>query len=147
MSRDRARAYGAYFETLRPDNVERLRDLATSDMRFKDPFNDVRGIERVIRVLQNMFEDASDVAFVIREYVCDDDRALLRWDFTCRPRSRFVSQPWPIEGVSLVRFDPAAKVREHVDYWDAAAQVYARLPILGAAVRAVARRLGTGDPR
>jgi hypothetical protein len=45
-----ARAYGHYFETLRPDNVDRLHDLAAPDIRFVDPFNDVRGVDQVVRI-------------------------------------------------------------------------------------------------
>jgi len=35
------------------------------------------------------------------------------------------------------------KVVEHIDYWDAAEQVYERLPLLGPILRRVRQRLGS----
>ena len=69
-----AHAYGAYFETLRPDNVERLRDLAAAEIRFEDPFNEVRGVDQVIRLLDRMFEDASEVSFAMLDQPCGEHR-------------------------------------------------------------------------
>ena len=127
-----AQAYGAYFETLRPDNVERLRDLAAAEIRFEDPFNEVRGVDQVIRLLDRMFEDATEVSFAMLDRTCGDDRCFLRWEFFCRPKRLSKGPIWRIEGVSMVRFDEDGRVVEHIDYWDAARQVYGRLPLIGA---------------
>jgi steroid delta-isomerase len=135
-----ARDYGAYFETLRPDNVERIRDLAAPEIRFVDPFNDVRGVDQVIRLLERMFQDATEVSFRMLDQACQGDRCFLRWTFSCRPR-RWTSQSWLIEGVSMVRFDQRRRVVEHIDYWDAARQFYGRLPVIGALLRVIGRRL------
>jgi hypothetical protein len=55
--------------------------------------------------------------------------------------SRLLSLALAIEGVSEVRFDAAELVVEHVDYWDPAAAVYERLPLLGGVLRGLRRRL------
>ena len=136
-----AGAYGAYFETLRPDNVERLRDLAAPEIHFEDPFNEVRGVDDVIRLLSRMFEDAAEVSFRMLDQTCEDDRCFLRWEFFCRPRRLSTDRPWRIEGVSMLRFDERGLVTEHIDYWDAARQVYGRLPLIGTLLRAIGRRL------
>lgn len=136
-----AHAYGAYFETLRPDNVERLHDLAAAEIRFEDPFNEVRGVDQVIRLLHRMFEDATEVSFRMLDQACRDDRCFLRWEFFCRPRRLSKGRIWRIEGVSMVRFDEHGRVAEHIDYWDAAQQFYGRLPLIGAVLRAIGRRL------
>jgi hypothetical protein len=57
-------------------------------------------------------------------------------DFTFRNR-RF-----SIDGVSEVAFDEAGKVRSHIDHWDAAGGLYERLPLIGAVLRHLRRRLG-----
>ena len=136
-----ARAYGAYFETLRPDNVERLRDLASPEIRFEDPFNEVQGVDQVIRLLDRMFEDATEVSFAMLDQACGEDRCFLRWELFCRPRRLSTDRPWRIEGVSMLRFDDRGRVVEHIDYWDAARQVYGRLPVIGSLLRLVGRRL------
>ncbi|MFQ3623490.1 MAG: nuclear transport factor 2 family protein, partial [Acetobacteraceae bacterium] len=61
----------------------------------------------------------------------------LRWVFTiggAGPVRR-------IEGVSEIRFAASGLVSAHLDHWDSGSQVYARLPVLGAVIRAVSRRL------
>lgn len=144
MSRDveqAALAYGRYFETLGPNNLDRLYDLAAPELRFVDPFNDVRGVGEVIRLLQRMFEDATEVSFRMLDQACQGDRCFLRWEFFCRPRRLAKGRAWRIEGVSMVRFDADGRVCDHIDYWDAATQVYGRLPLIGSLLRWIGRRL------
>lgn len=134
-------AYGRYFETLRPDNLERLRDLAAPDIRFVDPFNDLRGVDQVVRLLRRMFEDATEVSFRMLDRACQGERCFLRWEFLCRPRRLSKGRTWRIEGVSMLRIDRQGRVFEHIDYWDAGGQVYGRLPVIGTILRAIGRRL------
>ena len=47
--------YARFFETLTPARVVFLRDLAVPDVRFKDPFNDVRGVEPMIAAISSMY--------------------------------------------------------------------------------------------
>ena len=142
---EKARAYGRFFETIRPDNVEGIKGLVNNDVRFKDPFNDIRGVERLCRLLAKMFEDASDIAFTMEEQAGEGRVYFLRWRFTCEPRSRFVKGPWPIDGVSMIRFSEDGLVAEHIDYWDAAEQVFSRLPLLGSVQRLARRPLALRD--
>lgn len=138
-----ARAYGAFYETLTPDTVAQLRGLFAAHVRFKDPFNDVRGADRMIAVLRQMFEDATEIRFEVGEQAFHAKLCFLRWRFCFRPRRFARAEPWPIEGVSVVRFDDDGKVVEHIDDWDAAEQIYERLPVLGLILRRVRQRLGS----
>lgn len=140
-----ARGYAAFYATLTPETVQDLRALVAADVRFKDAFNDVRGVDRMVRVLKKMFEDASEVRFEMAEQACIGDLCFIRWHFWCRPRRFARGQPWHIEGVSAVRFDDHGKVVEHIDYWDAAEQIYERLPMLGLLLRRIRRGLGLRD--
>ena len=139
------RAYAAYYERLTPETLQELRALVTADVHFKDPFNDVRGVDRMIRVLEKMLNDASDIRFEAAERFCNGGLCLLRWHFSFRPRRFAHGEIWPIEGVSAVRFDDAGKVVEHIDYWDAGQQVYERLPLLGLLLRRIRGRIGVRD--
>ena len=46
-----------------------------------------------------------------------------------------------IRGCTELRFDSAGQVALHRDYWDAAEELYEKLPLLGALMRALRRRL------
>jgi hypothetical protein len=142
----RLRAYGEFLERISPERVDELRSLATADMRFKDPFNDVRGIERVLRVFHKMFEDASDIRFGLHHLACAGNVGYLRWQMGLRPKSRFMAgQIWRFSGVTEARFDDQGRLAEHLDHWDAGAQFYERLPLLGPLLRAIRRPLGVRD--
>ncbi|MFB4205333.1 MULTISPECIES: nuclear transport factor 2 family protein [Arhodomonas] len=131
--------YAAFFAALTPADLTRFESVFTDDARFVDPFNDVRGVAAVRGVFEHMFRVCEGVRFEITEIVGDADVAYLRW------RGHLVLNGGralpPIDGVSRVRFAADGRVAEHVDYWDAAGQLYARLPVLGALMRWLRRRL------
>ncbi|MEM7023373.1 MAG: nuclear transport factor 2 family protein [Pseudomonadota bacterium] len=130
-----ASAYGAFYESITRESVVDLRALVAPEVRFKDPFNDLHGVDSMVRVMEHMFDDATDIRFVIDDRTVRGSLCYLRWRFWFRPRRFSHGEPWQVEGVSLVRFDADGKVLEHIDYWDAAQQIYERIPVVGVLVR------------
>jgi hypothetical protein len=108
-----------------------------ADARFVDPFNDVRGLAAIEAVFRHMFRQLPDPRFAVRESMCDGATGLLTWDFTFMLRGRLRT----VHGATRVRFDARGLVSEHVDYWDAAGQLYVHFPLVGTLMRALARRL------
>ncbi len=45
-----------------------------------------------------------------------------------------------IDGMSEIRFRADGRVAEHLDHWDAAEQLYERVPVLGTLIRLVKRK-------
>ncbi len=141
----KATSYGAFFERVSPSTIDEVRPLVAEDVRFKDPFNDVQGVENLRKILAKMFDDADDISFTMREQAGDGLVYFLRWDFSCRPKSRFLRSPWKVNGISVVSFTEAGLIKEHVDYWDAAEQLYEHLPLIGGLLRLVRRPLALRD--
>lgn len=135
-------AYIAFFEGLTPERLDELDRLCAPDVHFVDPFNDLRGVDGMRAVLQRMYADVEAPSFRVTRKARDGKVVYLRWIFTCRPRGS--QQGLRIEGVSEVTFDEAGKVTAHIDFWDAAGQLYERLPVLGWVLRKVRRRLAAG---
>ncbi len=138
---ERARAYARYFENLSPASRDELQKLAHPDIRFVDPFNDVRGIDKLLAVFDHMFETTSSPKFVTEPPIAAGDTAFIKWRFTCTIKSRFYARPMTIDGVTEVQFDDAGLITAHIDYWDAAGQLYEKLPLLGGLMRLVRNRL------
>lgn len=137
-----ADAYIRYYETLTPEGLSRLAEVVASDVRFKDPFNDVRGIDAYRALLARMFRDVPDIRFKVTRQAVDGATCYIRW--TCDGTVRAMgAQPWHVEGMSELRFSPDGKVREHIDFWDAAEQFYERLPLIGGLLRFIRRRFLT----
>ncbi len=131
--------YVRYWETLTRDGVGALRALAAPGMRFADPFNDIVGLERVVAMLERMFDSLDAPRFVVVDRAASGRVWYLRWRFTARLKGRRAE--WTVEGMSEVHFDAAGRVTAHLDHWDSGAQFYARLPVLGWLIRLVRRRL------
>lgn len=129
--------YAQFWESLTPESLPSLAALADPDIRFKDPFNDVRGIDRTIAVMGLMFQHGAPRFVVIDRAMGQSDRGYLRWRCTIAPER---GAPTVLEGMSEVRFDAAGRAIEHIDHWDAAEQLYERVPVLGAVLRRIKRR-------
>lgn len=131
--------YITFFESLTASNVSAIRELVTADMHFRDPFNDVVGVEKVEAIFRHMFTTASDCRFTVLEKFRSERAATLRWEFSFRPNH--VKDVWLIDGMSYVALAADGRIAQHIDYWDAASYFYEKLPVLGTAVRLVKRRL------
>lgn len=127
----------SYFETLTPQSVARLGDHYADDAWFKDPFNEVRGLPAIQHIFTHMFAQLDAPRFVITERIVQEHGAMLAWDFLLTLRG----QPICIRGVSHVRWNAAGKINYHRDYWDAAEELYAKLPVLGGLMRWLKKRL------
>ncbi|GAB4191263.1 MAG: nuclear transport factor 2 family protein [Thalassobaculales bacterium] len=134
-----ARAYAAQFETLTPQAVADLAASFRPDVRFCDPFNDVVGRQKMARVFEHMFETLVEPRFSVSDIATSGRTAYLRWAFTFRLKAG--GRQHRIEGLSEVTFDAFGKVAQHIDHWDAAGQVYAKLPLLGGLLRLIQARL------
>ena len=129
-----------FYETLRPDNVAQIERLYATEATFKDPFNHVRGHGAIRRIFEHMFRQVDAPRFIVQAAACEGDTAFLAWTMTYRRRSRPQLEQ-SIRGSTQVRFDGAGRVTWHRDYWDAAEELYEKLPILGALMRWLKRRL------
>lgn len=132
----------AYWESLAPETLADLGTVYAPGVRFRDPFNDVRGLEALRRILERMFESLDAPRFRITETLLEEGRAVLVWDFTYRVKRWKPEVTRTIHGLTLVRFAADGRVEEHRDYWDAAGELYAQLPVVGGLMRLLARRLG-----
>ena len=120
-----------YFETLTPQSLTALPQYYAADCRFRDPFNDVRGLPALQAIFMHMFERLEGPRFFVRERVFEAPRLFLTWDFEFRFRNFRPGVTQRIHGSSLITFDGAGLVAIHRDYWDAAEELYEKLPLLG----------------
>ena len=133
----RIAALAAFYETLTPASLARLDALYAPSARFIDPFNDVTGCGAIRRVFVHMFDTLEAPRFVVLDAQAGERTAFLLWTFQFR-RAGGQQQ---ILGTTHLRFDEQDRVLLHHDHWDAASQLYETLPVLGALMRWLRRRL------
>jgi len=129
----------AFFEALTPGDVARLGDLYHPQAVFKDPFNEVVGVAQIQQVFTHMFRSLDEPRFVVHEIIVQGRQCFLTWDFIFRFR-RFSGELQTVRGGSHLKFDAAGLVTLHRDYWDAAEELYEKLPAIGALMRWLKRR-------
>jgi len=136
-----AQRFKLFWEQLTREKVAVIGEYYTGDAYFRDPFNEVRGIPELRRIFDRMFEQLHEPRFAILEVVEQGEGAFFVWDFTFRMKSYKPDLVQTIHGSSHVRFAPDGRVAYHRDYWDAANELYAKLPVIGALMRWLARKM------
>lgn len=129
----------SYFENLSPADLQRMEDIYTADARFKDPFNQVQGVAAIQRIFEHMFVSLDEPRFAIRDMVIQGRQCFMSWDFSFRMK-RFDKQLQVIRGGSHLKLAADGRICDHRDYWDAAEELYEKLPVLGALMRWLKRR-------
>lgn len=135
MPPDAMTRFVRYFEQLQPADIARLGHYYAADARFKDPFNDVRGVPAIARIFQHMFDSLEQPRFVVTRQLLQGNEAFLSWEFSFRFRNFRRDQLQRIEGATHLQFDHAGLVTLHRDYWDAAEELYEKLPLVGSLMR------------
>ncbi|WP_426112049.1 nuclear transport factor 2 family protein [Massilia sp. PWRC2] len=128
-----------FYESISEAALAQLACIYAADAAFKDPFNEVRGIAPITAIFRHMYQQVNDPRFVIRTRVLQGDDAFISWEFGFTMK-RFSTAPQTIRGATHVRFDGQGRVCLHRDYWDAAEELYEKLPLLGGLMRALKRR-------
>jgi ketosteroid isomerase-like protein len=121
----------AWYETLAPDTLDALPRLYAEQAHFKDPFNDVHGHAAIRRIFAHMFETTDAPRFVIHERIVQGDQAFVTWTFHFGLRG----QAYTVVGGSHLRFGADGRVTDHRDYWDAAEELFQKLPVIGPVVK------------
>ena len=129
--------YRQVLERLTAETMDSLTDVLSSDVRFRDSLHDVAGRDRMVAVFAHLFDVAENVDFEIDDHALSSNTAYFRWHL----RAILSGNPWQVEGVTRVIIDDNGLVKEHVEYWDAASQLYERFPVLGSILRFVRRRV------
>lgn len=127
-----------FYEHLSPDRVPEIGEIYAANAYFKDPFNEVRGTAAIERIFRHMYTQVLEPRFVVIDAVGSQAQAFLTWEF--RFRMRGLGGEQTIRGATHLRFTPEGKVASHRDYWDAAEELWARIPVLGALLRWLRRR-------
>lgn len=145
LSEPAARAAAAriagFFESLTPASLDRLDAFYTPDARFKDPFNEVQGPAGVRGVFEHMYQALEQPRFVVTHCLVDGDQCFMTWDFQFRLRRRRPGALLTVRGGSHLSLAADGRIQAHRDYWDTGEELYEKLPLLGALMRWLKRRV------
>jgi hypothetical protein len=126
------------FEALSPELLDPLLDAYAADARFKDPFNEVQGRPAIRAIFEHMYVKLDRPRFKVVQTIHNDRHLVFIWDFYFCFKGQSTGQC--IRGASHIVFNEQWQVELHRDYWDAAEELYEKLPLLGTLMRWLKRR-------
>ena len=130
----------AAFQTLTPASVDSLGDIYTPDARFRDPFSDVQGLPQIQHIFRHMFETLEDPRFIVTQRIVQGTQCFLTWEFRFGFQRFKQGQGQCILGGSHLVLNDEGRITIHRDYWDAAEELYEKLPVVGALMRWLKRQ-------
>lgn len=134
----------AWFAAMTPQTLDAIGEVYARDAHFKDPFNDVTGLEHIKAIYAHMFDNLShprfEITHTIEQTQTSDTphEAFVSWQFRFDWRGR----AFDIPGGTRFVIDAQGRVADHIDYWDVA-QLYEGLPVLGGLLKSLRRRMAT----
>ncbi|MEO5661376.1 MAG: nuclear transport factor 2 family protein [Polaromonas sp.] len=138
--RDAAARVVDFFEHLAPASLEQLGALYTPQAYFKDPFNEVNSLADIGRIFSHMFEALEQPRFVVTGCIVDGAQCFLSWDFSFRFKNFDRRTEQSVRGGSHLKFNAQGLLEFHRDYWDAAEELYEKLPVVGGLMRWLKQR-------
>ena len=130
----------AFFENLSPADVATIGQFYAPQARFKDPFNEVQGVPAIQGIFAHMFEALEQPRFVVTGRVVQGQQCFLTWDFLFAFKDFHKGVTQTVRGASHLVLDEQGLVNLHRDYWDAAEELYEKLPVVGGLMRWLKKR-------
>ena len=130
----------AFFEHITPANLAAIDRIYAPDARFKDPFNEVCGVQPIQQIFEHMYVALDQPRFVVTGRVVQGRQCFLTWDFLFEFKNYHRGETQTVRGASHLVLDPQGLIVLHRDYWDAAEELYEKLPVVGALMRWLRRR-------
>ena len=135
--------FASFFSSFAPERVKTLLpDTYAEDVYFNDTLKAVTGRDALAHYLKDSAEAVEDCRVQIHDTTrTADGEHLVRWSMMIRfKKLRRGVDTWTV-GMSHLRFDASGRVVYQQDYWNAADGIYQHIPLLGAAIAAIKRRL------
>ena len=96
---------------------------------------EIRGIKPIQRIFAHMYVALDKPRFVITKKIVEDNTCFLAWDFKFYMKKYNKTTEQTIRGGSHLILNTEGKIVSHRDYWDAAEELYEKLPLVGALMR------------
>ena len=91
-------------------------------------------------IFAHMFEALEQPRFVVTGRVVQGQQCFLTWDFLFAFKDFHKGMTQTVRGASHLVLDSQGQVTLHRDYWDAAEELYEKLPVVGALMRWLKKR-------
>lgn len=128
-----------WYETLAPDTLKEIKNFYDQDLYFKDPFNEVKGVDKLIGIYSDMFENLENPRFIFIDKIMEGEQIFVTWNFNFILRQK----EYCIHGSSHLKLNDKMLIVYHRDYWDVGEELLLKLPIIKNLYSVLKSKLGS----
>ncbi|MFL0811582.1 MAG: nuclear transport factor 2 family protein [Agarilytica sp.] len=128
----------ALYSDFQHSDLKELARIYSKDVVFADPVHEIRGIDPLIRYFESVMNGVEECRFDCYRVVTEQTNSTVEWRMRFR-HVRLGSRLIAVSGVSLLEHD--THITRHRDYYDMGEMLYEQVPVLGAVVKGLKRKL------
>ncbi len=132
--------FKALFADASLSRLERMERIYTQDVEFRDPLQSALGILALKRHMKTLCARYDNIRFEYIDEQSGDHWASITWYMHFSHPVRTGNKPIRVRGMTQLRFTD--RIYYHENFYDAGALIYQHVPLLGAIVRFIKRRIG-----
>ncbi|MFZ5959500.1 nuclear transport factor 2 family protein [Pseudomonas sp. QL9] len=128
------------FAALDRHNLDRLEQLYSPDIEFRDPLHRIHGLPALRGYFEQLYSSATTPHFTFHSFdESGEGQGYLRWTLQFSHPQLRGGRPIRVDGCTYLRWSD--RVYLHHDYFDSGALLYEHLPLLGRVIAWLKRRL------
>jgi hypothetical protein len=127
-----------WYEKLDRESLHCIDDLYDSQCFFKDPFNEIRGVEKIKKIFIHMFTNLENPHFIFLDIITNETSSFLTWDFIFFIKNK----EYKIHGSTHLKW-LNGKVIYHRDYWDVGEELLLKIPLIRSIYGYFAKKLAS----
>ncbi|ART79583.1 nuclear transport factor 2 family protein [Oceanisphaera avium] len=127
------------YQVLSATNLSGLQAIYAPHIVFEDPSHQLAGLTNLQRYFEHLFSHVRHCQFEIAQIIEQEGEAFVRWQMRFSHPKLNGGEEISVPGVSHLHF--SEQVDFHRDYFDLGAMLYEHIPVMGALVKSLKRRL------
>ena len=132
-------AFKTLYTTFSSATLDRLPNLYSAYIKFKDPIHQLQGINELDSYFAGFFNTKMDCQFVFVNQIINSDQAFFQWQMHYRHPRLKAGKALTIDGGTLIKFN--SHIYYHEDFYDMSAMLYQHIPVLGWVVKKINKSL------
>jgi esterase/lipase superfamily enzyme len=130
--------FKAFYLDVKHPKLDKIDDVYTEDVLFKDPVHELRGAENLHAYLSEMCVNVHSGRFEYLDQIVSDNTAYIKWNMHFK-HPKLGNKTITVRGISQVQFNE--RIYFHEDVYDLGQLIYEHVPLLGAVVKGLKKRL------
>ncbi|WP_227803857.1 nuclear transport factor 2 family protein [Marinomonas profundi] len=130
--------FKAFYQDVKHPRLDKIDDVYADDVFFKDPIHEIRGVATLHAYLSEMCANVHSGRFEYLDQLVSENTAYIKWNMHFK-HPKLGNQIITVRGMSQVQFNE--RIYFHEDVYDLGQLIYEHVPLLGAAVKGLKKRL------